>query len=199
MGNTDGKGRETPEEFLSRWSRRKQAARAAPPAPAAAPPANAPAETAAPPLPPVESLTPDSDFTAFLHPKVDEGLRRAALKKLFSDPHFNVMDGLDTYIDDYSVSEPIPEAMLQQLRHAQDIIQAGKERREEAAKAEAAQRETAETAETAALPAASDSGIAHEAAVPAGERSEAAAEPIDRGHSHQDSDRNNHNNAKPRA
>ena len=41
-----------------------------------------------------------------------EDVRRAALKKLFSDPRFNVMDGLDVYIDDYSKTEPIPPEML---------------------------------------------------------------------------------------
>jgi hypothetical protein len=49
-------------------------------------------------------------------------LRRSALKKLFSDPHFNVMDGLDVYIDDYSVSEPIPPEMLAGLKQAQRIL-----------------------------------------------------------------------------
>ena len=56
----------------------------------------------APPLPPVESLTIDSDFAAFLAPNVDETVKLRALKKLFRDPRFNVMDGLDTYIGDYS-------------------------------------------------------------------------------------------------
>ena len=54
-------------------------------------------------------------------------VRRAALKKLFSDPHFNVMDGLDVYIDDYSKTEPIPAAMLAGLRQAQNIFQWAKE------------------------------------------------------------------------
>src|SRR4051812_14877897 len=58
-------------------------------------------------LPPVASLSFDSDFSAFMQPKVAESLKRAALRKLFSDPHFNVMDGLDTYIDDYSIPDPI--------------------------------------------------------------------------------------------
>jgi hypothetical protein len=127
------------EEFLSRWSRRKQQVReeqAAPPA------AVTPATQEKPPeLPPVEGLNMESDFRGFLHPKVDESLRRAALKKLFHEPHFNVMDGLDTYIDDYSVSDPIPEAMLKTMRQAQDIIVAGNERREEAAKHEEAERQ----------------------------------------------------------
>jgi Protein of unknown function (DUF3306) len=79
---------------------------AVPPVPAAA------IET---PLPPVESLTIDSDFTAFLQPKVDEALKRQALKKLFADPRFNVMDGLDVYIDDYTKSDPIPPDILERL------------------------------------------------------------------------------------
>ena len=50
-------------------------------------------------LPPVDTLTIESDFTKFMRPGVDEVQKRGALKKLFSDPRFNVMDGLDTYID----------------------------------------------------------------------------------------------------
>ncbi|MEN9784462.1 MAG: hypothetical protein RJA24_1805 [Pseudomonadota bacterium] len=127
------------EEFLSRWSRRKQQVREEQAAP---PVAVTPATQDKPPeLPPVEGLNIQSDFRGFLHPKVDESLRRAALKKLFHEPHFNVMDGLDTYVDDYSVSDPIPEAMLKQMKHAQDIIVAGNERREEAARLEEAERQ----------------------------------------------------------
>jgi hypothetical protein len=40
------------------------------------------------------------------------------MKKLFSDPHFNVMDRLDTYIDDYGIADPIPLAMLRQLNQS---------------------------------------------------------------------------------
>jgi hypothetical protein len=114
--------------FLSRWSRRKhEAARepAAVPGPAAAaPPALAPEgeRPEATPrtdepreLPPVETLTPDSDFSPFMGDKVDPETRRAALKTLFKDPRFNVMDGLDVYIDDYSKPDPIPPEWLGQL------------------------------------------------------------------------------------
>ncbi|MFO1283188.1 MAG: DUF3306 domain-containing protein [Burkholderiales bacterium] len=66
-------------------------------------------------LPDVDSLTFDADFSAFLQPKVDESVKRAALKKLFSDPRFNVMDGLDVYIDDYSKPDPLPPGMLERL------------------------------------------------------------------------------------
>jgi hypothetical protein len=105
-----------PQDFLRRWSRRKQdaAAQAAekPPAPAGEAPA----------LPSPDSLTFESDFKAFMHAKVEEGVKRAALKKLFSDPHFNVMDGLDTYIDDYSKDDPIPQAMMASLEHAKTTL-----------------------------------------------------------------------------
>ncbi|MEK6593175.1 MAG: DUF3306 domain-containing protein [Pseudomonadota bacterium] len=109
------------EKFLSRWSRLKQGAREEPETPLPAAPAVDP-EAPPPDLPPVGELTMDSDFRGFFHPKVNEDLRRTALKKLFSDPHFNLMDGLDTYIDDYSKSDPLPAAMLAQLKHAQKII-----------------------------------------------------------------------------
>lgn len=110
------------EKFLSRWSRLKRQARETPASPAPATP-DAKATEAAPELPPVEDLGMDSDYRGFFHPKVNEDLRRTALKKLFSDPHFNVMDGLDTYIDDYSKPDPLPAAMLAQLKQAQKIIE----------------------------------------------------------------------------
>ncbi|MGH8599652.1 MAG: DUF3306 domain-containing protein [Burkholderiales bacterium] len=100
------------EKFVSRWSRLKQEARTQPPA---APQAKPTEPGPAPELPPLESLTFDSDFKSFMHPKVDENLRRVALKKLFSDPHFNRIDGLDVYIDDYTTADPIPPDLLKSL------------------------------------------------------------------------------------
>lgn len=63
----------------------------------------------------VKLLTKDSDFAPYMARSVDTSVRNAAMKKLFSDPHFNVMDGLDIYIDDYSIADPIPESMLRQM------------------------------------------------------------------------------------
>lgn len=110
---------------LSRWSRRKLATAIESPAPPAAsapavvPPSagtpGASAPPAPPELPPVESLTFDSDFTAFLRPGVDDKVKRAALKQLFRDPRFNIMDGLDTYIDDYTKADPIAPDILADL------------------------------------------------------------------------------------
>lgn len=62
-----------------------------------------------------QSLTTDSDFRPFMARGVGGDVRNVAMKKLFSDPHFNVMDGLDIYIDDYSKADPIPEGMLRQM------------------------------------------------------------------------------------
>ncbi len=123
---------------LGRWSRLKREAvrekdvppaapaKVAPPAIAAAPPAaidSTPASAArAETLPPVESLTFDSDFAAFLQPKVDETLKRQALKQLFRDPRFNVMDGLDVYIDDYSKPDPIDPEVVRQMVQARYIF-----------------------------------------------------------------------------
>jgi hypothetical protein len=124
--------------FLSRWSRRKVALRdgrelptpapQAPPVPrvdaattpvqplATMPPA--PAEPPSPPTPTLDDvaqLTRQSDFRRFVAPGVDPTVKNAAMKKLFADPHFNVMDGLDTYIDDYGKPDPLPASMLRKM------------------------------------------------------------------------------------
>jgi len=130
--------------FLSRWSRRKAGAKAgvpieeavapAAPAPAAAvetplpalPTSTAPSTVAPPssqpvPLPTLDDvakLTRSSDFSPYVARDVDAAVRNAAMKKLFSDPHFNVMDGLDTYIDDYGKPDPIPLSMLRRMNQS---------------------------------------------------------------------------------
>ena len=126
--------------FLSRWARRKtdvlqgkpidESVVNSQPVPGFAPAAGsmvggstevvATQPTAAPEqlvlsLEDVRLLTKDSDFKPFMAQNVGSDVRNAAMKKLFADPHFNVMDGLDIYIDDYSKSDPIPEAMLRQM------------------------------------------------------------------------------------
>ena len=130
------------ENFLARWSRRKKEARRAGDgnvrgSPAASPPAPAPSTGEGKPpdmpaLPPVEGLRGlESEYRDFLQPDVDESLKRSALKKLFQDPHFNRMDGLDTYIDDYTKADPIPEAMLRALNQARGLVFDAEEKRDE--------------------------------------------------------------------
>lgn len=84
---------------------------------------HAPAQPAprppAPTLDDVAQLTHDADYTRFMARDVTPDVQRAALKHLFSDPHFNVMDGLDTYIDDYGKPDPLPPGMLQKMVQSQ--------------------------------------------------------------------------------
>ncbi len=88
--------------------------------------AQAPESSAAPaePLPTLDDvalLTPSSDYSRFVRPGVEPGVRNAAMKKLFTDPHFNVMDGLDTYIDDYGKPDPIPPSMLRRMTQSKAL------------------------------------------------------------------------------
>ncbi len=45
------------------------------------------------------------------------------------------MDGLDTYIDDYTKNDPIPEEMLKTLEHARSTLFPPQHETEETAKA----------------------------------------------------------------
>ena len=126
------------ENFAARWSRLKRVARAEPPAPAEAPRQALPQAPAAP-LPPVESLTPQSDFTAFMADKVESGLRRAALKKLFADPRFNVADPFEAYSGDWTGGEAIPDEMLKSLNQARTVLFREEEEAKRAAEEAAAQ------------------------------------------------------------
>jgi len=152
-----------PESFLARWSRRKRAVErdaerppgvAAPELPSA-PTAKAVAEAAAGdgpvstsasarepaattevPLPPIESLDGlRSDYQAFFQQPVDEKVRHAALRKLFADPHFNQMDMLDVYVDDYTQFEPLPAALRMRLPSARDFLSDSERAAVEAAEA----------------------------------------------------------------
>ena len=130
--------------FFSRWSQRKQAvklglaeedispnkvqdkpqpsvqkseASVANGKPESADPAAEPPKL--PTLSDVEQLTPDSDFSTFMTQGVSPEVRNAAMKKLFTDPHYNVMDGLDIYIGDYNTPDPLPAGMLAKMVGAQ--------------------------------------------------------------------------------
>lgn len=80
---------------------------------------NKPAQdTANQPVPTMEDvqhLNAESNFASFMSSKVAPEVKNAAMKKLFADPHFNVMDGLDIYIDDYGKPDPLPAGMLEQM------------------------------------------------------------------------------------
>ena len=81
-----------------------------------------PARSPQPTLEDVAKLTADSDYSTFAARHVEPRVRNAAMRKLFAgDPHFNVMDGLDVYIDDYSVGVPIPQSMMRQMVQARSL------------------------------------------------------------------------------
>jgi len=112
------------EAFLDRWSRLK---REKAPEPAAEKPlgeveTKARSEQAPPALPPIEELKPDSDYTPFMAANVDGGTRRAALKRLFSDAHYNVADPFEAYSEDYTGGDPIPAEMLKTLNQARRLL-----------------------------------------------------------------------------
>ena len=88
-------------------------------APVPATSAPAAAEPPPPTLADAQALTSDSDFKPFVARGVAPEVRNAAMKKLFADPHYNVMDGLDIYIGDYSIPDPLPASMLRQMASAQ--------------------------------------------------------------------------------
>ena len=125
------------ETFLGRWSRLKREERSEE--------SKLPekAEADAPPLPPAEALTPESDFTGFMHPKVEDAVRRVALKKLFSDPHFNTPDPFEPFSGDWTVAEPISEELMKTLNQARTHLFDN----EKSAEKEPEEGQTAPTAE----------------------------------------------------
>lgn len=135
------------DDFLRRWSRRKRDAAVQAPAPKPAPAEESPK------LPSIDSLTFESDFKAFMHAKVEESVKRAALKKLFADPRFNVIDFMDVYIDDYTQDDPIPAAMLAKLQHSRSTLYGREEENRGGQKTEAPAAPETEAQDVAQAPA----------------------------------------------
>ncbi|HEV2609256.1 MAG TPA: DUF3306 domain-containing protein [Noviherbaspirillum sp.] len=124
------------ESFFQRWTRRKAEAAGttdepgmqSPPqhvgnsAPEADGERSASTSSARPTLGDIALLNAESDYSAFVATGVDKAVHRAAMKKLFSAPHFNIMDGLDIYIDDYNKPSPVSAAMLAALQHSKSTL-----------------------------------------------------------------------------
>jgi len=116
------------EDFINRWARRKAEATArageetesAVPAtveesaPDEVPPTSEPLTDAD--MPAIETLGEDADVSGFLSPGVSDDLRRAALRKLFHGPKFNICDGLDDYCGDYTKFEPLGDIITADMR-----------------------------------------------------------------------------------
>ena len=117
----DKKGPAT-EAFLQRWSRLKREEKLP-----------VPEEKPRPELPATDKLTPESDYTGFMHPKVEDALRRAALKKLFGDPHFNTPDPFEPFSGDWTGGGEITQEMLATLNQARTHLFAEQKKEEEKA------------------------------------------------------------------
>ncbi|MCA3043990.1 MAG: DUF3306 domain-containing protein [Rhodocyclaceae bacterium] len=118
---------------------------------AAKPAMNGAADGEAQPLPSIESLTADSDFAPFMAKDVAPDMRNQAMKKLFADPHYNVMDGLDIYIDDYGKPDPLPEGWLQLMNQSKTLhlFETAEEEAARLGKATVVERARVENAATA--------------------------------------------------
>ena len=161
-GNNDRHGSTRREDsFLARWSRRKHEAQHGIP-PEDAEPAASPADTDAPvpdsdtgtvdeeagatpavadsepadaELPHPDTLDRDSDFSVYLTKRVSSAFRRAAMRRLFSSPEFNVRDGLDDYDEDYTQFQSLGNTVTAHMRHhAERLRQRDEEKAEQAAR-----------------------------------------------------------------
>ena len=117
----------TEEPILTRWSRRKQlATRHAldeqkspaeyPLTPETPTPKTLEYKTDAD-MPPIESITTESNLTDFFSPKVSEALRQQALRKLFHLPVYNITDGLNDYDEDYTRFTSLGDIVTAEMRH----------------------------------------------------------------------------------
>ncbi len=139
--------------FLVRWSRRKRAIAVGAPLPEPI--------VVAPPAPAIDEANEDvpladpalldfaDDFTPYLKARVAPALKKAALKKLFSDPTFNEIDGLDVYLEDFNKVPDLPAADLALLKHAREVLWPGST----AAEKEKGRENAATAAEPASAPA----------------------------------------------
>ncbi len=153
------------EGVLGRWSRRKRGGGAAPVVeapggagtpepevevaalvedPAASLPENAGPDGAAEPardeqpapLPDIDSLDADSDYTPFLGKDVPEKLARKALRKRWrGDPSFGLRDGLDDYDENFRAY--FTEAVAKTVKTVYQVAKGAAKQDEPAADAEA--------------------------------------------------------------
>lgn len=139
MSDSDPDLAAQPEEgFISRWSRRKQADNTdspdelqileAPDDADVAEEADLPHDSD---MPPIESLNEDSDYSGFMSPKVSEGLRILALRKLFHGEMFNIRDGLDDYDDDFTSFAKLGNIVTAEMRRQMERVNDAMERDDE--------------------------------------------------------------------
>ena len=117
------------EGFVSRWSRRKGQAKPdqSPPAQEQVQPDTNDDLSEQEPvkrdedMPPVDSIDDNSDVSDFFSPGVSESLRKAALRKFFHSPAFNIVDGLDDYDDDFTNFKALGDIVTADMRHRMEV------------------------------------------------------------------------------
>ncbi|MEQ6917443.1 DUF3306 domain-containing protein [Halomonas aquatica] len=94
-------------------------------------------------LPDPDTLPPGSDIKAYMVSGVSAGLRKRALRRLFSANHYGFRDGLDDYDDDYRERlKPLASEVAERLRHwTRRQVEGDDERTEEAPSEAVAARE----------------------------------------------------------
>lgn len=151
------------DSFLARWSRRKHEAERGPPVedtePAETPidtetqasgtdadPADGETAAAVPDtepaaadadLPHPDTLDRNSDFSVYLSKRVSSAFRRAAMRRLFSSPEFNIRDGLDDYDEDYTQFQSLGSTVTAHMRHHTERLRQRDEDRAEQAERDA--------------------------------------------------------------
>ena len=133
--DTDGE-----EGFVNRWSRRKGQAKSdqSPPGKEKAQDKTKDLDEVEPvkcdeDMPPVDSIDETSDVSDFFSPGVSESLRKAALRKFFHSPAFNIVDGLDDYDDDFTTFKALGDIVTADMRHRMEVE---KEREKEKAESQ---------------------------------------------------------------
>lgn len=120
------------EPFLNRWARRKSVARTGGDADTAADEspveeqeitdaAAAGEDSQAPELtdedmPILDSIDENTDMSGFFSPKVTRVVKKAALRKFFHSPVFNIVDGLDDYDEDFRNFEALGDIITSDMR-----------------------------------------------------------------------------------
>jgi len=73
-------------------------------------------------MPDLETLGEDSDFAGFMSVNVSEELRKLALQKLFHGKTYNIRDGLDEYDGDYTSFEKLdPSIITADMKHLMEV------------------------------------------------------------------------------
>ena len=74
-------------------------------------------------MPTVDSIDENTDMSGFFSPKVSQAVKKAALKKFFHNPAFNVVDGLDDYDDDFTAFAALGDIITSDMRGQMELEQ----------------------------------------------------------------------------